>query len=182
MRRRDAVIYPLVGLGAWLNGAIGFRLGGRALFESGALVTALVAFVIAVLVCAVFRGTMAWRKADPSQAVTIAVAMALPGLFAETARQCVFTTATGLSPDAAPGFSAVIFFGNAVLLTYALIVASADRRSAVDDDDRPGHVGGGVAEHEDGRGGQFFGPTETLHRHALRDDRFAPGYAADPSL
>ena len=123
MSRRDKLIYALVGLGAWLNGAIGFRLGGRALFESGPLAAALVAMVVAVLVCAVFRATMTWRKGDPSQTVTIAVIMALPGLFAETARQLVFTPATGLPLNASPTFSAVIFFGNAVLLTYAVIVA-----------------------------------------------------------
>ncbi len=144
MSRRDRIIYVLVGLSAWLNGAIGFKLGGRVLFESGPLVTVLVAIVIAVLVCAVLRGTMGWRKADPSQAVTIAVIMALPGLFGETVRQLVFTAATGLPLAASPTFSAVIFFGNAVLLAYALIIASADRRSSVDDDDRAGHVGGGV--------------------------------------
>jgi hypothetical protein len=127
MSRRDAVIYPLVGLSAWLNGAIGFKLGGRVLFESGPLVTAIVSVVIAVLVCAVFRGTMGWRKTEPAHAVTVAVIMALPGLFAETARQLFFTTATGLPLDASPTFSAVIFFGNAVLLAYALIVASSHR-------------------------------------------------------
>ncbi len=135
MSRRDAVIYPLVGFSAWLNGAIGFRLGGRVLFESGPLVTAVVAIVIAALVCAVLRGTMGWRKADPSQSVTIAVVMAVPGLFGETVRQLLFTGATGLPLAASPTFSAVIFFGNAVLLTYALILASADRGSAVDHDD-----------------------------------------------
>ena len=105
------------------------------LFENGPLVTAVVAIVIAVLVCAVLRGAMGWRKADPSQAVTIAVVMALPGLFGETVRQLLFTGATGLPLAASPTFSAVIFFGNAVLLTYALILASAHRRSAVDHDD-----------------------------------------------
>jgi len=66
---------------------------------------------------------MGWRKGDLSQAVTTAVIMALPGLFAETARQLVFTPATGLPPEASPIVSSVIFFGNAVLLTYAVIVA-----------------------------------------------------------
>jgi hypothetical protein len=123
MNRRDTIIYALLGMGAWLNGAIGFRLGGPALFESGPLVTAGVAIVIAGLVCAVLRAAMGWRKADRSQAVTIAVIMALPGLFGETARQLVFVSTTGLPLDASPTFSAVIFFGNAVLLTYAVFLA-----------------------------------------------------------
>jgi hypothetical protein len=49
--------------------------------------------------------------------------MALPGLFAETLRQIVFPWATGLAVQIAPAFAAVIFFGNAALLTYALVVA-----------------------------------------------------------
>jgi hypothetical protein len=119
---------------------------------------------------------MGWRKADPSQAVSIAVIMAVPGLFAETARQLIFTATTGLPIAASPTFSAVIFFGNGVLLTYALIVTSTDRRSTVHDDDRAGHVGGGVGKHEDRGGGQFLRPAEALHRHALGDDGLAAAY------
>jgi ABC-type transport system involved in cytochrome bd biosynthesis fused ATPase/permease subunit len=122
MSTRDHLVYALVGLSAWLNGAIAFHLGGRILFENGPIVTALVAAVIALLVCLVFRATFAWRKGRASDAVTVAVIMALPGLFGETARQMVFPWATGLPAAEAPTFAAVIFFGNAVLLTYALIV------------------------------------------------------------
>ncbi len=120
MSHRDRLIYALVGLSAWLNGAVAFHFGGRILFESGPIVTVLVAAVIALLVCLVFRATFAWRKGRASDAVAIAVIMALPGLFGETARQLVFSWATGLAPTDSPAFSAVIFFGNAVLLTYAL--------------------------------------------------------------
>jgi ABC-type transport system involved in cytochrome bd biosynthesis fused ATPase/permease subunit len=123
MSRRDIVIYALAGLGVWLNGAISFRLGGRILFENGPLVTALVAVVIAALICLVLRATMNWRKASAADAVTIAVIMALPGLFGEAARQLVFPWATGLRTEEAATFASVIFFGNAVLLTYAVVVA-----------------------------------------------------------
>ena len=128
MSRRDALIYAAAGLGVWLNGAVTFRLGGRLLFEHGPWVTAAVAVVIALLVCAVFRATMTWRKGRTADAVAIAVLMALPGLFGETARQAVFPWATGLRADEAASFAAVIFFGNAVLLTYALMVS----RRAID--------------------------------------------------
>jgi len=116
---KDMLIYALAGLGVWLNGAVTFRLGGRMLFENGPLVSGAAAIAIAVAVCLVLRVTMAWRKAPDSQAVTIAVTMALPGLFGETARQMVFPWATSLQPDTAATFAATIFFGNAALLTYA---------------------------------------------------------------
>jgi len=128
MTRRDVAIYAAAGFSVWLNGAVTFRLGGRFLFESGPWVTVLVAVVIAALVCLIFRTAMVWRKAPASQAVTVAVLMALPGLFGETARQAVFPWATGLRADEAASFAAVIFFGNAVLLTYALMVS----RRAID--------------------------------------------------
>jgi hypothetical protein len=121
--RRDVAIYAIAGLGVWLNGALAFRMGGRVLFESGPWITALVAVVIAALVCLTLRATMGWRKARDSDAVTIAVIMALPGLFGEAGRQLVFTWATGLRADAAATFDAVIFFGNAALMSYALFKA-----------------------------------------------------------
>ncbi len=123
MSNRDLLIYAAVGLSVWLNGAVTFRLAGRFLFENGPLVCVIVGLVIAALVCVAFRATLAWRKGRSSDAVTVAVVMALPGLFAETARQVVFPWATGLAIQFAPTFDAVIFFGNAVLLTYALFVA-----------------------------------------------------------
>jgi hypothetical protein len=125
VKRRDILIYLIGGLGVWLNGAVSFRLGGRILFENGPWVTALVGVVVAALVCGVLQFTMGWRKAKAADAVTVAVLMALPGLFGETARQTVFPWATGLRPDEAAQFAAVIFFGNAVLLSFALIKARA---------------------------------------------------------
>lgn len=126
MSNRDRLIYVLVGLSAWLNGAIAFHFGGRILFESGPIVTGLVGAVIALLVCLVFRATFLWRKGRASDAVAVAVIMALPGLFGETGRQLVFSWATGLRAADAPAFAAVIFFGNAVLLTYALTITRQD--------------------------------------------------------
>ena len=123
MSRRDTLIYVVAGLSIWLHGAVAFRLGGRVLFENWPAVVILVAVAVAGLVCLTFRATMAWRKGRASDAVTIAVLMALPGLFGETARQIVFPWATGLRATDAPAFAAVIFFGNAVLLTYAVVVA-----------------------------------------------------------
>lgn len=123
MRTRDLLIYAAVGLSVWLNGAVTFRIAGRALFQSGPLVTALVAVVIAIAVCVAYRATMAWRGGRPRDALTICVVMALPGLFAEALRQLVFHWATGLPDQTAPVFNAVIFFGNGALLTYALILS-----------------------------------------------------------
>ncbi len=120
MSRRDTMIYALLGLGVWLNGAITFRLGGRILFENGPLVAAAATVGIAIAVCLVFRGTMAWRKATRADALGVAVTMALPGLLGEAARQLAFTWATGLKPQTQPVFAAAIFFGNSALLTYAL--------------------------------------------------------------
>jgi hypothetical protein len=127
MSRREALIYGAAGLSVWLNGAVAFRLGGRMLFAHGPAVTLAVALVIAALVCLALRATMAWRKADASQSVEIAVIMALPGLFGEAARQVVFPWATGQPADLGPPFAAVIFFGNAALMTYALVRARRAR-------------------------------------------------------
>jgi len=118
---KNLVIYAVAGLGAWLNGAVSFRLGGKMLFENGPLIAGVSAIGIAVAVCLVLRFAMAWRKAPDTQAVTIAVIMALPGLFGEAARQLVFGWATGLDASAQPAFIASILFGNGVLLTYAAI-------------------------------------------------------------
>ena len=123
-------IYAAVGFGVWLNGALTLRLGGTLLFENGPGVSVLVAIVIAIAVCFIFRNTMRWRKAPESEAVEIAVVMALPGLFGETVRQTVFSWATGMSAEADPRFAATIFFGNAILQTYAIVVARRHTRDA----------------------------------------------------
>lgn len=123
MSRRDTLIYAIAGLSIWLHGAVAFRLGGKVLFENGPLVIVLVGIAVAALVCLAFRATMSWRKGRAQDAVTIAVIMALPGLFGEVARQLVFVWATGLPLTAAPTFAAVILFGNGVLLTYAVVVS-----------------------------------------------------------
>ena len=128
MTPRDVTIYAAVGLSVWLNGAVTFRLGGRFLFENGPGVTAAVAVVIALLVCLAFRATLAWRKGPANQAVTVAVIMALPGLFGEALRQLAFHWATGLAVATAPTFAAVILFGNGVLLTYAVILQRRGER------------------------------------------------------
>ena len=120
MNRRDIVSYSAAGLAIWLNGAVTFRLGGRVLFEHGPLVVAVVGIVVAILVCLAFHATMAWRRGNRADAVTIAVIMALPGLFGEAARQMVFSWAVDMPVADAPAFAAVIFFGNGVLMAYAL--------------------------------------------------------------
>ena len=117
---RDTLIYAAIGFSVWLNGALTFWLGGTALFESGPLVSVMSAIGVAIAVCMVLRGTMAWRKADTAQSVTVAVVMALPGLFGEAVRQLVFPWATGLQPMTQPAFAAAIFFSNGVLLVYAV--------------------------------------------------------------
>ncbi|MBA2588805.1 MAG: DUF5367 family protein [Alphaproteobacteria bacterium] len=117
---RELSIYAAIGFSVWLSGAVEVWFAGRHLFESGAGVTLLSAIFIAVGVCWIFRSTMRWRKAPPSQAVTIAVAMALPGLFGEPGRQLLFGWATGLQARTQPAFAATLFFGNTALLAYAM--------------------------------------------------------------
>ena len=121
MSNKDALIYAAVGLSVWLNGAVTFRLAGRVLFENGPALITISALVIALLVCLIFQRTMIWRKGKAAQAVTVAVIMALPGLFGEAVRQALFSWATGLDVGTAPAFAATMFFGNAVLLTYAVV-------------------------------------------------------------
>lgn len=125
---RDITIYAGVGAGVWLNGALTFRLGGPFLFEGGRAMTIAVAAFIAAAVCLIFRSTMRWRGTQESEALVVAVVMLLPGLFGEAARQSFFTWATGLEVGAAPSFSAIMFFGNAVLISYALMRHLRSRR------------------------------------------------------
>ena len=73
---------------------------------------------------------MGWRKIPASQALTSAVVMTLPGLFGDVAYILNFGALTGLKPDTAGPFAAVLIFGTAVLLGYGLMVerAGADGR------------------------------------------------------
>ena len=125
MSRNEAVLFALVGFGVWLSGAVLFRLGGALLFENGPLVQAAAALGIAGSVCLLLKATMDWRKAAPATAVTVAVVMALPGLFGDVAYVLAFPQITGLKPLTAVPYAAVILFGNAVLLAYALWRARA---------------------------------------------------------
>ena len=125
---REIWIYAAIGFSVWLNGAVTFRLGGAFLFESGPLVTILVTAFIAVAVCLIFRSTMRWRGTRETEALSVAVIMALPGLFGEAGREAFFTWATGLDVRTAPRFAAAMFFGNAVLFAYGAIKAYRARR------------------------------------------------------
>jgi len=123
MNRREATILALVGFGVWLSGAVMFKLGGKFLFENGPLVLALAALSIAGSVCFLLKATMDWRKARLQDAVTIAVVMALPGLLGDVVYVLAFPQITGLSAATAGPYAALIIFGNAALLAYALFRA-----------------------------------------------------------
>lgn len=127
MTRAELAILALLGFGIWLGGAVTFRLGGGVLFDSGPWVLAASAVAIAITVCLLLRSIMNWRKAPAAQAVTVAVAMALPGLFGCAAYTLAFTQVTGLASTNAGPYAAVMLFGNATLLAYSLwIQASAE--------------------------------------------------------
>ena len=127
---RDIWIYGLVGFSIWLSGAVNFRLAGKWLFESGPWATALVALAIALLVCLIFRSTLRWRGTSETDALSVAVAMLLPGLFGEALRQIMFHWATGLKPATQPAFAASVIFGNGVLMAYALWMQRRARRKS----------------------------------------------------
>jgi len=121
MARRETTLYAALGFGVWLSGAVMFRLGGRLMFESGPWILLFSAIGIAVSVCLLLRTTMMWRKAPSHQSVLIAVVMALPGLFGDVAYVLDFSAITGLQPTTVGPFAALVIFGNAILLTYALV-------------------------------------------------------------
>ena len=123
MTRRDLIILGLLGFGIWLNGAVMFRFGGAMMFESGPLALLLSAAAIALAVCLLLRSIMSWRKVPPAEAVTAAVILIVPGLFGDVAYILNFSALTGLSPTTAGPFAAVLIFGTAVLLAYALALA-----------------------------------------------------------
>ena len=120
MTRAELTTLALLGFGIWLGGAVTFRFGGGLLFENGPWVLAASAVGIALTVCILLRSVMNWRKSPAAQAVTVAVAMALPGLFGDVAYTLAFAPITGLSPLTAGPYAAVLLFGNAALLAYAL--------------------------------------------------------------
>ena len=123
MAPREMGIFALLGFGVWAPGAVMFRFGGHLMFESGPWVLLLVAIGVAVTVCLLLRTVMDWRKAPASQAVLVAVVMALPGLFGDAVYASAFSAITGLSPATAGPFASVVIFGNAALLAYAVVKA-----------------------------------------------------------
>ena len=123
MSPRETALYAGIGFLVWLSGAVLFRLGGALMFESGPWVLLAAAVGIAVSVCFLLKATMDWRRAPAAEAVTIAVVMALPGLFGDVAYVLAFARITGLHPVTAGPYAALIIFGNACLLAYALVRA-----------------------------------------------------------
>jgi hypothetical protein len=127
MTRREMMILGLLGFGVWLNGAVMFRFGGTMMFESGPVALGLSGLAIGVSVCVLLRSIMSWRKVAPSEAVSAAVILILPGLFGDVAYILKFSLLTGLRPETAGPFAAVLIFGTAVLLAYALWLARTVR-------------------------------------------------------
>lgn len=129
MTRRDMTILSLLGLGVWLNGAVMFRVGGQMMFESGPLALLLSGLAIGLSVCVLLRSILSWRKVADADAVTAAVLLILPGLFGDVAYVLNFHLITGLESRTAGPFAAVLVFGTAVLLAYALWLARPSRIS-----------------------------------------------------
>lgn len=127
MTFRETIILGLLGFGVWLNGAVMFRFGGAMMFESGPLALALSGLAIGVSVCVLLRSIMSWRKVADTDAVSAAVILILPGLFGDVAYILNFSAITGLKPGTAGPFAAVLVFGTAVLLAYALWLARPSR-------------------------------------------------------
>ena len=127
MTRRETLILGLLGFGVWLNGAVMFRFGGAMMFEGGPLALGLSGLAIGLSVCVLLRSIMSWRKVAQTDAVTAAVILILPGLFGDVAYILNFSAITGLRPETAGPFAAVLVFGTAVLLVYALWLARRSR-------------------------------------------------------
>jgi hypothetical protein len=123
MARKDVAIFAGVGFVVWLSGVFLFRLGGRLMLESGPLVLLASALGVAASVCFLLKATMDWRKARVSDAVSIAVVMALPGLFGDSLYVPAFSAVTGAPVADTGAFAGLIIFGNAALLAYALFRA-----------------------------------------------------------
>jgi hypothetical protein len=123
--RREMALFALLGFGVWLSGAVMFRFGGHLMFESGPWVLVLSGVGVAISVCLLLNATMAWRRAPSANALSVAVAMALPGLFGDVLYVLAFAQITGLEPFTAAPFAAVLILGNANLLAYALFRSCA---------------------------------------------------------
>lgn len=127
MSLKETLILAALGFGIWLNGAVMYRFGGAMMFESGPVALLLSALAIAVAVCLLLKSVMGWRKIAPDQAVTVATIMILPGLFGDVVYILNFAGFTGLQPVTAGPFAAVLVFGTAVLMAYALVLARRPR-------------------------------------------------------
>jgi len=123
LSRGQLGVFALLGFGVWLSGAVMFRFGGHLMFESGPWGVLISAVVIAASVCLLLNASMSWRGARAAQAVTVAVVMALPGLFGDVLYILAFPLITGLRTLTAIPYAAVIVFGNAVLFAFALLRA-----------------------------------------------------------
>jgi len=121
MTTREMTILGLIGFGIWLSGAVTFRFGGAMLFQNGPWVLTASALGIALSVCLLLRAIMDWRKAPAGQSVTVAVVMTLPGLFGDVGYVLGFHRITGLAQATAGAYAAVVIFGTAALLAYALV-------------------------------------------------------------
>ena len=120
MTGRETTTLAILGFGIWLSGAVMFRFGGALMFENGRWVLAASGAAVALSVCLLLSSIMGWRKVPAAQAVTAAVVMTLPGLFGDVAYILGFQRITGLSPATAGPYAAVVIFGTAALMAYAL--------------------------------------------------------------
>jgi hypothetical protein len=123
MTTREMTTLSLLGFGIWLSGAVMFRFGGALMFENGPWVLAASGAGVGVSVCLLLSTVMGWRRTPAAQAVTAAVVMTLPGLFGDVIYVLAFHRITGLSAATAGAYAAVVLFGTAALLLYALWLA-----------------------------------------------------------
>ena len=124
MAPRETAFLALLGFGIWLQGAVTFHFAGALLLEHGLAILALVGLVVAVSICVMLTTIMGWRKLPAAQSVTVAVVMLLPGLFGDVVYVLAFSRLTGLQPASVGAFAAVMLFGTAALLAFALVRAA----------------------------------------------------------
>jgi hypothetical protein len=124
MSQRETAFLALLGFVIWLQGAVTFHFAGALLLEHGLPILALVGVVVAVSICVLLTTIMGWRKLPAAQSVTVAVVMLLPGLFGDVVYVLAFNRLTGLQPASVGAFAAVMLFGTAVLLAFALVRAA----------------------------------------------------------